>query len=177
MEFFEMIADRRSVRRFSDRQVSKEEIAKILKTALGAPSSKNTRSSSFLVVESPELIKRISGMRDSGSAFVERAPLVILVMGDESKTDLWVVNASISATYIQFAAEALGLGSCWVHVDGRQCKKEDPSAGMAEEYLKAFLPVPQGRHILCAIAIGHPEDTATSEKREVPYDCDRVVTL
>jgi hypothetical protein len=35
-----------------------------------------------MVVEEPELIGRIARMRDYGSAFVEKAPLVILVMGD-----------------------------------------------------------------------------------------------
>ena len=109
--FFEMVEHRHSVRHFTADPVGKEEIAKMLKVALDAPSSKNTRSSSFLVVEDPERIARIARMRDFGSAFVEQAPLVILVMGDAVRSDLWVVNASISATYLQLAAEALGLGA------------------------------------------------------------------
>ena len=99
MEFFELVEQRHSVRSFTGEPVEQEAITRILKAALSAPSSKNTRSSSFMVIEEPELIGRIARMRDYGSAFVEKAPLVILVMGDRVRSDLWEVNAAISATY------------------------------------------------------------------------------
>ena len=119
MEFFELVERRHSVRSFTGEPVEQAAITRILKAALSAPSAKNTRSSSFMVVEEPELIGRIARMRDYGSAFVEKAPLVILVMGDQVRSDLWEVNAAISATYVQLAAQAWELGSCWVHVAGR----------------------------------------------------------
>ena len=144
---------------------------------LSAPSAKNTRSSSFMVVEEPELIGRIARMRDYGSAFVEKAPLVILVMGDQLRSDLWEVNAAISATYVQLAAQALELGSCWVHVAGRPRRREEPGGPAAEDYLRSFLPVPEGRRILCAVAIGHTAEPAPIRKEEIPDADDRVVIL
>ena len=140
-------------------------------------SAKNTRSSSFMVVEEPELIGRIARMRDYGSAFVEKAPLVILVMGDQVRSDLWEVNAAISATYVQLAAQALELGSCWVHVAGRPQRREEPGGPAAEDYLRSFLPVPEGRRILCAVAIGHTAEPAPIRKEEIPDADDRVVIL
>ncbi|MBP8721646.1 MAG: nitroreductase family protein, partial [Tidjanibacter sp.] len=125
MEFFELVERRHSVRSFTGEPVEQAAITRILKAALSAPSAKNTRSSSFMVVEEPELIGRIARMRDYGSAFVEKAPLVILVMGDQLRSDLWEVNAAISATYVQLAAQALELGSCWVHVAGRPQRREE----------------------------------------------------
>ena len=89
MEFFELVERRHSVRSFTGEPVEQAAITRILKAALSAPSAKNTRSSSFMVVEEPELIGRIARMRDYGSAFVEKAPLVILVMGDQVRSDLW----------------------------------------------------------------------------------------
>lgn len=176
MDFFELIEDRRSVRRFEDHPVEEALIAKILRTALRAPSSKNTRSTSFMVVDSPEMLQRISEMRDFGSAFVKDAPLAIVVMGDETLTDLWVDNASISATYLQLAAQALGLGSCWVHINGRPRRKDDPAAGDAAGYLRTFLPIPQGRNPLCLIALGHPAATTHSPKPE-PDIAARVIKI
>ena len=82
MEFFELVERRHSVRSFTGEPVEQAAITRILKAALSAPSAKNTRSSSFMVVVEPELIGRIARMRDYGSAFVEKAPLVILLMGD-----------------------------------------------------------------------------------------------
>lgn len=143
MEFFELVERRHSVRSFTGEPVEQAAITRILKAALSAPSAKNTRSSSFMVVEEPELIGRIARMRDYGSAFVEKAPLVILVMGDQVRSDLWEVNAAISATYVQLAAQALELGSCWVHVAGRPQRREEPGGPAAEDYLRSFLPVPE----------------------------------
>lgn len=111
----------------------------------------NTRSSSFMVVEEPELIGRIARMRDYGSAFVEKAPLVILVMGDQLRSDLWEVNAAISATYVQLAAQALELGSCWVHVAGRPRRREEPRRPRRRG-LSAFVPASTGEqaHSVCS---------------------------
>lgn len=177
MEFFELVERRHSVRSFTGEPVEQAAITRILKAALSAPSAKNTRSSSFMVVEEPELIGRIARMRDYGSAFVEKAPLVILVMGDQLRSDLWEVNAAISATYVQLAAQALELGSCWVHVAGRPRRREEPGGPAAEDYLCSFLPVPEGRRILCAVAIGHTAEPAPIRKEEIPDADDRVVIL
>ena len=177
MEFFELVERRHSVRSFTGEPVEQAAITRILKAALSAPSAKNTRSSSFMVVEEPELIGRIARMRDYGSAFVEKAPLVILVMGDQLRSDLWEVNAAISATYVQLAAQALELGSCWVHVAGRPQRREEPGGPAAEDYLRSFLPVPEGRRILCAVAIGHTAEPAPIRKEEIPDADDRVVIL
>ena len=148
MEFFELVERRHSVRSFTGEPVEQAAITRILKAALSAPSAKNTRSSSFMVVEEPELIGRIARMRDYGSAFVEKAPLVILVMGDQLRSDLWEVNAAISATYVQLAAQALELGSCWVHVAGRPQRREEPG----RRGLSAFVPAGTGgqAHSVCS---------------------------
>lgn len=171
-----MIEKRRSIRRFDGREVTEEDIARMLKAALSAPSSKNSRSSSFMVVDDRELLENMAEMRDFGSAFLKDAPLAVAVMGDETLTDLWVDNAAISATYLQLAAEALGLSSCWVHVNGRLHKKDDPSAGTAAEYLNKILPVPAGRRILCVIAIGYPA-SYPEPRREDPEIAARVIKL
>lgn len=168
MEFFELVERRHSVRSFTGEPVEQAAITRILKAALSAPSAKNTRSSSFMLVEEPELIGRIARMRDYGSAFVEKAPLVILVMGDQLRSDLWEVNAAISATYVQLAAQALELGSCWVHVAGRPRRREEPGGPAAEDYLRSFLPVPESRRILCAVAIGLRPNRPLSERRRYP---------
>ena len=51
MEFFELVERRHSVRSFTGEPVEQAAITRILKAALSAPSAKNTRSSSFMVVE------------------------------------------------------------------------------------------------------------------------------
>lgn len=155
MEFSEVIQKRHSVRKYTDQPVDREIIDTILGMAETAPSSKNTHSSAFMVIEDKDTLSAISEMRDRGSAFVKDAPAAIVVMGDTSKTDIWVENASISATFIQLAATALDLGSCWVHVRDRQRSKNDPSRGTAEDYLRNLLGIKDEFKVLCVIAIGY----------------------
>ena len=113
MEFKELIAKRRSVRKFTDREVPREVVDRILAEALSAPSARNTRTTRFLVVDDPALVARMAEMRDYGSAFLKGAPLAVLVLGDTSASDLWRENAAISATVLQLACVDEGLASCW----------------------------------------------------------------
>lgn len=157
MEFLEVIQKRHSVRKFTGQPVDREIIDTIIDIAQSAPSSKNTKSSAFMVIEDPDTLKALSEMRDRGSAFMAGAAAAIVVMGDSSKADLWVENASISATFIQLAATALDLGSCWVHVNGRPRSKEDASLGNAEDYVKELLGIKDGYRVLCVVALGYEE--------------------
>ena len=151
MEFKELIAKRRSVRKFTDREVPREVVDRILAEALSAPSAR------FLVDDDPALVARMAEMRDYGSAFLKGAPLAVLVLGDTSASDLWRENAAISATVLQLACVDEGLASCWVHVNGRPRRKDAPDGERAADYLRTFLPVPDGCEPLCAIALGYSD--------------------
>ena len=159
MEFKELIAKRRSIRKFTDRTVPREVVDRLLAEALTAPSARNTRTTRFLVVDDPALVARMADMRDYGSGFLKNAPLAIVVLGETSTSDLWRENAAISATVLQLACVDEGLGSCWVHIHGRPRRKEDPEAGKAADYLRSFLPIPADCEPLCAIAIGYSDFT------------------
>ena len=158
MEFLDVIDKRHSVRKFADRPVEREILDALISVAQKAPSSRNCKSSAFMVVEDRDTLAALSEMRDSGSAFVKDAPAAIVVMGDETKTDLWVDNCAISATFLQLAATAMDLGSCWVHVNGRPRSKSDASLGDAETYLRELLGIKDGMRVLCVVAVGYPEE-------------------
>ena len=89
------------------------------------------------------------------SAFV----LAIVVLGDTASSDLWRENAAITATVVQLACVDEGLASCWVHVNGRPRRKDAPDGETAADYLRTFLPIPDGCEPLCAIAAGYSDFT------------------
>ncbi len=157
MEFKELLALRRSIRRFSDRKVPEEIVGRLLDETLAAPSSRNARSTRLLVVDDPALLVRMAAMRDYGAAFLSGAPLAVVVLGDTARTDLWEVNAAISATFLQLAAVDEGLASCWVQIAGRPRLKAEPDGEQAADYLRSFLPIPEGCEPLCAIALGYSD--------------------
>ena len=156
MDFLEVIEKRRSVRTYSDRPVEKEVLDAIVKVAQTAPSSRNSKSSAFMIVEDKDTLEALSQMRDSGSGLLAGAQAAVVVMGDETKTDLWVDNCAISATFVQLAVTAMDLVSCWVHVNGRPRLKAEPEGATAEDYVAELLGIKDGIRPYCVIAIGYP---------------------
>lgn len=158
MEFKELIAKRRSVRKFTDREVPREVVDRILAEALSAPSARNTRTTRFLVVDDPALVARMAEMRDYGSAFLKGAPLAVLVLGDTSASDLWRENAAISAHGApSWPASTKGwLRAGCTSTDGPAARTPPTERGPAD-YLRTFLPVPDGCEPLCAIALGYSD--------------------
>ncbi len=159
MDFKTVVSTRRSVRKYSDTPVDQSVIDELIATTLQAPSSRNSHSTHFTVVRNAEIINSISDMRDYGSSFIKNAPVVILISGDKDATDLWSVNCSISATLMLLTATSLGLASCWVHVDGRAHRKDDPNGTTAEDIVRSLVEIPQSHGILCAIALGYSDFT------------------
>lgn len=157
MEFNELIASRHSVRKYSSAPVDRSLLEEMVSEAGLAPSSRNSKSSRFIIIEDRETLARMARMRDHGSGLLEGAAAAIIVLGDTTKTDLWVDNAAISATYLLLSAENKGLAACWVHVNGRPQLKDEPEKGSAEDYLRTFIGIPENERPYCVIALGHPE--------------------
>ena len=157
MEFKEIISRRRSTRKFLATAVEREKLQRILDAALVAPTSRNTRSTRFFVVQDKATLERMSQMRDYGSAFMKDAAAAIVVAGDRQTTDLWIDNCAIAATTIQLAVVDEGLASCWVHVNDRPCLKDEPEGAKADDYLRSLLGIPAHYGILCAVALGYSD--------------------
>ena len=158
MDFLEVIEKRHSVRRYSDVPVQRELLDAIVRIAQTAPSSRNSHSSSFVIVEDRDTLDALSQMRDYGSSLISGAQAAILVLGDTAKTDLWVDNCAISATFVQLAVTSMDLASCWVHINGRPRLKAEPDGQTAVEYVTELLGIKDGLVPYCAIAIGYPEE-------------------
>lgn len=158
MDFLEVIEKRRSVRKYADKPVEREILDAIIRVAQTAPSSRNSKSSAFMIVEDKDTLEALSQMRDHGSSLIAGAAAAVVVMGDESKTDLWVDNCAISATFVQLAVTAMDLVSCWVHCNGRTRVHGEPDGAMAEDYVRELLGIKEGFRPYCIVAIGYPEE-------------------
>ena len=158
MDFLEVIEKRRSVRKYADKPVERDILDAIVRVAQTAPSSRNSKSSAFMIVEDKDTLEALSQMRDYGSSLIAGAAAAVVVMGDESKTDLWVDNCAISATFVQLAVTAMDLVSCWVHCHGRARVHGESDGAMAEDYVRELLGIKEGFRPYCIVAIGYPEE-------------------
>ena len=160
MDHFEsLIKARRSTRKFVDRELSAEEVELLVQAALLAPTSKNSKSWEFVVVDNKSLLQQLSVCKQSGSAFLEACAMAIVVLGNQTITDIWVEDAAIAATFMQLQAEDLNIGSCWCHIRNRQLGDQS-----SEQIVRDLLEIPPHFGVLCIIGFGyknqehHPSD-------------------
>ncbi|HEC97259.1 MAG TPA: NAD(P)H-dependent dehydrogenase/reductase [Nitrospirae bacterium] len=160
--FIPLIRKRRSIRRFLNKEVEAEKIDQLVEAALRSPSSRGLNPWQFIIVTERDLLKKLSKAKKHGSSFLNNAPLGVAVCADPEKSDVWIEDASITATYIQLAAESLGLGSCWVQIRDRIHDKSNT----AEEYVSGLLNIPGNLRIESVIAIGYPDEEKPPHSRE-----------
>ncbi|AEV69456.1 nitroreductase family protein [Acetivibrio clariflavus] len=155
---YELLKSRRSIRKFQDREVEKDKMDILLKSALLAPSSRSRRPWEFIAVTDKELLKKLSKAREHSSSFIENAPLGIVVVADPEKCDVWIEDASIASIIIQLTAQSLGLGSCWI-----QIRERFHSGNLkAEDYVKEVLGIPSNYNVECMIAVGYPAEAKSA---------------
>ena len=152
MEFMDVLLNRRSTRKFSDEKITKDELDRILKAGLLAPSSMNRKPVNFLVVERKETLSQLANAKDHGSQLIAGADKAIVVIADTMVADTWCEDSSIALTYLHLAATDLGIGSCWVQIHMR--KKDGV---YAEEVVRDILKVDDHYRIAGILALGNIE--------------------
>lgn len=153
-DFKNIVQTRRSHRKFTDEEISAEDIKLIMRAALMSPTSKSMRAWHFVLVDNKADIEKLADAKDIGSQFLKGAPLAIAVLGDPMQNDCWVEDGSIAAISMQYQAEELGLGTCWIQMRGR-----GTGDGMAaDDVIRGVLDIPENMNCLCVIAVGHAAD-------------------
>ena len=149
--FSELIKARRSMRKFTDQELTQEQVVALMKAALMAPTSKRSNAWQFIVVDDRQKLKELSFCKEHASQFIADAALAIVVTADPLASDVWIEDAAIASIYLQLQAEDMGLGSCWVQVRERFAVSGMPSG----EYVQHVLDIPLQLQVLSVIAIGH----------------------
>ena len=153
-EFKDLVRLRRSHRKFTEEEISPEDVQLIMRAALMSPTSKSQRAWQFVVVDDKADIEKLADAKNLGSQFMKGAPLAVAVLGDPMRNDCWVEDGSIAAVSMQYQAEELGLGSCWVQMRARGLDDGTP----ADEVIRGILNIPANYSVLCIVAFGHKAD-------------------
>ena len=82
MDFLQVIEKRKTFRKYSEKPVERELLDAIINVAQTAPSSRNSKSTVFMIVEDRDTLDALSQMRDYGASPLKSAQAAILVMGD-----------------------------------------------------------------------------------------------
>lgn len=112
------IIRRVSVRRYSDKSVSSEQVSAILHAAMSALIGVNKQPWEFIVVDDPKLLKELAEALPYAK-MTAQAPVAIIVCGNKDRflegvdDVLWEQDLSAASENILLAAHAIGLGGVW----------------------------------------------------------------
>ena len=117
-EILENIKARRSIRKYKDAQISKEELDAVLEAGTYAPSGRGIQCPVLVAVQDKELMKRIVKMNaavlGSDTNPYYGAPTVILVFAPTDRTT-YLEDGTCVLDTMMLAAHSIGLASCWIH--------------------------------------------------------------
>lgn len=162
MDIFQVISDRRSIRKYKDVPVEQEKIERILDAARLAPSWKNTQCWRFLVLTKPEQREKVlTAFPDDnpGKKAIAMAPVVIVVCGNPAESDVenginyFVADVAIAFEHLCLSAHALGLGTCWM-------------GWFDEARVKVSLGIPDAIRIVGMTPLGYPDQEPKARPRK-----------
>ncbi len=150
----ELLRKRRSIRVYEDRNIEPEKIEILKEALLRSPSSRNINPWEFIFVDSKELLKKLSKVKEHGSEFLKDAALGIIVCGDEKRSDVWVEDCSIASIIVQMVAQSINVGSCWIQIRNRMHNKDITS----EAYIQGLFTIPQNMKVESVVSMGYPAE-------------------
>jgi nitroreductase len=162
MDIFQVIRDRRSIRKYKDTPVERENIEQILDAARLAPSWKDMQCWRFLVLDDAEKrAKVLAAFPDDnpGKKAIAMAPVVIVVCADpresgvENGIEYYIADTAIAFEHLCLAAHALGLGTCWM-------------GWYNEEQIKRALAIPDDIRIIGITPLGYPDQEPKARPRK-----------
>jgi len=156
MSLLNVIFNRASVRRYTSEPVSEETLRNVLEAGRRAPSAMNAQPWHFIVVTEQKLKDQLSERRWTG--FVKDAAFVMVGCG-EKKSRWSTVDVAIALQNMVIAAEAQGLGSCWI-------------GDFDQTELKEMLGIPDNLRVIALVSFGYPaEKPAPRNKKKLRRDC------
>ncbi len=151
MEFKEVVKNRYSCKKYSERQVEPEKLNAILEAGRWAPTAKNLQEQHIYVLQSAETLAKI----DKATPCRYGAPTVLVVAYDRNnvftypggRVNSGAEDATIVATHLILAAADENVDSCWLNFF-------DPDA------LARDLGLPENEEILMLMDLGYAAEGA-----------------
>ena len=158
------LKERRSIRKYQDRQVDQSLLDQVLEAATYAPTGMNRQSPLIVVVKNEETKNKLRAinakiMNTTKDPFYN-APVLVVVFGNKN-IPTYLYDASLVLGNLMNAAHALGLGSCWIHraketfetLEGKEILKE---WNISSDYVGVCI-------------IGYPDESPIASKRKDGY--------
>ncbi len=194
-DLLNLIQSRKSVRKYSDKHISDEDLRKILEAGRLAPSWMNVQSWKFILVKSQENKDMLSEL-SIGQKQVKNADAVIVCVADKNAWEeakiTHIVNPALNpvmqcenavtirtleqviypVSYMMLEAESLGISSCIIGAFGSEITNILPEIYTK---VKKVLNLNENQIISTMITLGYEEEHKDTVKQRKSFD--EVVSL
>ena len=163
------ILTRRTIRSYTSRELTDEELDILLQCAMWAPSGRNSQPCHVRVLTDKKALEELNVdfknkvgwdtpayTRWDVNPVYQGAPALFFLFAD-NKTDM---NSGIMVENIAIAAEGLGLGSCIIASVGSLMEAEEGKKW------KKLLDIPEDYYFLIAIAVGEKAEDPEPKERK-----------
>ena len=151
MEFKDVVRNRYSCKKYSERPVEPEKLAAILEAGRLAPTAKNLQEQHIYVLQSPEALAKVDAVTPcrygAGTVLAVAFNRENVFTYPGGKRDSGVEDAAIVATHMILAAADEGVDSCWLNFF-------DP------DKLAEALGLPENEEVLMLMDLGYAAEGA-----------------
>lgn len=157
----ENIKTRRSIRKFTDRRISDDDLNRIIEAGRWAPSGANAQPWQFIVIRDRTVIQSIGDacyVSILKSRHVGEANVLLVILGNPSSvSSTYVQDCTIAGANMTLMANALGIGSCWI-------------GAFEDDTIRHILNIPEHLKIIALISFGYAARQPRVTPRLKPED-------
>jgi nitroreductase len=178
MDFYELVKQRQSARKYLRREIEPEKLKRILESARLAPSASNSQPWHIIVVDNPELLTKVGeAATDSISGinkFAKEAAVILVIVLEAPKfitslaatikrREFPLIDIGILAEHICLQATEEGIGNCMI-------------GWFNEIFVKKLLDIPRKKRIGLLITLGYVPDDYPLRKK-IRKELNKIVTF
>ncbi len=164
----ECILTRRSVRSFTDKMISRDNLAVMAEAARFAPSARNSQLWKFTVLQNKPLIKKLAAViaqqLGRGDDYDFYTPDALIIASCDRYYDYNREDCACALENVFLAAHSLGIGSVWINQLNGICGVSNVRAVLDE------LLIPASHDVYGMAALGYP----ASDNKSVDKKTDNI---
>jgi nitroreductase len=154
MDFYEVVENRRSIRKYKTFDVEKEKLYRILESSTLAPSWSCKHCWRFIVVDEKSvkdrIVECINETNPARNGLIE-APVAVAICADPANTEeidekeYYMADCGIAMAHFMLAASCEGLSTCWIGL-------------FDEDAMKTVLDVAEPMRIVAVTPLGYSDE-------------------
>ena len=164
-ETIKTILKRRSIRRFTDVKIDKEDLKLITECAIHAPSAMGSDYWHFTIIDDDDLINELIGIMRvilDKPSYTMYHPKALIIPSTRCDYRFGKDDNACALENIFIAATSLGIGSVWIN----------QLNGIEDDHLRAYydkLMIPEDHVVYGIAALGYPDEIPNTKERKGTY--------